>query len=101
MSLAADIRAMVRLGILRLLGADMGYSQNHVIIRRGLERYAAQSLTESETKAHLAWLEDRGLVTTEVVGRYVAARLTNLGLAVSRGEEIMEGVERPQPDDPA
>mgnify|MGYP003571029765 CR=1 FL=1 len=99
MSLAASIRAMVRREILRLLAADAGYSQNHAIIRRALEVSTAQSLTESDVKAHLSWMEDRELVATEIVGPYVLAKLTDRGLTVARGEEHVDGVERPRPSE--
>lgn len=99
MSIAAAIRAMVRRQILRLLAADAGYSQNHAIIRRALESATAQSLTESEVRAHLSWLEDQGLVNTEIVGPYVLAKLTDRGLTVARGEEHVDGVERPRPSE--
>jgi repressor of nif and glnA expression len=99
MSLAATIRAMVRREILRLLAADAGYSQNHAIIRRAMESSTAQSLTETEVREHLSWMEDRGLVTTETVGPYLLAKLTDRGLSVARGEEHVEGVERPRPSE--
>lgn len=99
MSLAASLRSMVRLVILQLLAADLGYSQNHAVLRLALESHAAQSLTEAAVKEHLSWLEDRDLVRTEVVGPYVLATLTDLGLKVARGEDVVDGVDRPRPSD--
>ncbi len=99
MSLAASIRSMVRLVVLQLLAADLGYSQNHAVIRLALVSHAAQSLTDAEVKAHLSWLEDRGLVTTEVVGPYTVAKLTDQGLKVARGDEVVDGIDRPRPSD--
>lgn len=99
MSLAAAIRAMVRREVLRLLASDAGYSQNHAIIRRAMESSTAQSLTETEVRGHLSWMEDRGLVTTETVGPYLLAKLTDRGLSVARGEEHVEGIERPRPSE--
>ena len=99
MSLAASIRAMVRREILRLLASDVGYSQNHAIIRRAMESSTAQSLTETEVREHLSWMEDRELVTTEIVGPYLLAKLTDKGLSVARGEEHIDGIERPRPSE--
>ena len=98
MSLAARVRADARLGILELLAEDRGYSLNHAILRTAVDRLSAITLTEDEVKAHLAWLEDRGLVITEAVPPYVLARLTDRGLAAARGETLIEGVSRPRPD---
>lgn len=99
MSLAADIRAMIRREILRALAADPGYAQNDAILRRMLASHAAQTLTESELRAHLSWLEDRGVVVTEHVGPYVTAKLTDHGLKVAAGEEAVEGIRRPRPSE--
>ena len=98
MSLAARVRADARLGILELLAEDRGYSLNHLILRAALDRLTAITLTDEEVKTHLGWLEDRGLVTTEEVPPYVLAKLTDRGLAVARGEGVVEGVSRPRPD---
>ena len=55
------------------------------------------TLTESEVRKHLSWLEDRGAVTTETVPPFTIAKLTDLGLSVARGHETIDGVSRPRP----
>ena len=98
-SLQARIRADVRRTILVLLSKDLGYSHNHEVLRLAIDRAEAVTMTESETKSHLSWLEDQGLIETEIVGRFMIAKLTDMGLKVARGSEIVEGVSRPNPDD--
>lgn len=99
MSLAADIRAMVRRQVLRVLVADPGYSQNDAIMRRAVSAATAQNLTESEIREHLSWLEDQSIVETEILGPYMLARLTDFGLKVARGEEHVDSIERPRPSE--
>ena len=98
-SLAARMRADTRLAILQILAKDLHFSQNHEILRTAVDTATAISLTEADIKEHLAWLENQELVSTEIVGRYVTAKLTGKGLKVGGGEEIAEGVSRPSPDD--
>ena len=100
MGLAAKMRADARLAILELLAEDPGYSLNHVILRDAVDRLTAITLSEAEIKAHIAWLEDRGLVTAEEAPPYVLARLTDAGLEVARGHRTVEGVSRRRPDAP-
>ena len=58
----------------------------------------AITLNEDEVKGHLAWLEDRGAVTTEAVPPFVLARLTDYGLSLAQGLAGLDGVSRPTPD---
>ena len=96
-SIAELKRADARRTILQALAEDRGYSLNHRILRSVIDRLTAITLDETEVREHLAWLEDRGAVTTEEVPPYVVAKLTDKGLAVARGHETLAGVSRPEP----
>lgn len=90
-------RADARRTILQALAQDRGYSLNHAILRTMVDRLTAITLDEDQVKAHLAWLEDRGAVTTESVPPYTIAKLTDYGLSLARGHAVLEGVSRPVP----
>lgn len=91
------VRADARRAILQLLAEDRGYSMNDAILRSAVDRLTAVTLSPSEMREHLAWLEDRGAVTTERVPPYVLAKLTDKGLALAQGHETLDGVSRPTP----
>ena len=96
-SISELMRADARRTILQLLAQDRGYSMNDAILRRAVDRLTAVTLSASEIREHLAWLEDRGAVTTESVPPYVLATLTDKGLALAEGAETIAGVSRPLP----
>ena len=96
-SLAEMMRADARRTILQVLAQDRGYSMNDAILRRAVDRLTAVTLSESEMRQHLAWLEDQGAIMTEVVAPYVLATLTDKGLALAEGSEVIDGVSRPLP----
>ena len=91
-------RADARRAILQALAEDRGYSANHRILRTFVDRSAAITLDDAEIKEHLAWLEDRGAVTTEAVPPFVLAKLTDYGLSLAQGHAVLDGVSRPTPD---
>ena len=62
-----------------------------------MDRATAITLTESEVREHLAWLEDRGAIRTEQVPPFTIARLLDYGLALTEGREDLDGVSRPRP----
>lgn len=95
----AKLRADVRRTILQLLAGDLGYSHNHEVLRNAIDHAEAVTLTETEIKDHLAWLEDAGLITTETNAHYVIATIAPKGLKVAEGKEVVEGVSRPRPED--
>lgn len=96
-SFAEKVRLEARRKLIEILAADAGYSANHRILRAALERAAAISQTETEIKNHIAWLEDQGLVRTETVGPLTLAHLTDKGLSVAEGAEIVPGIARARP----
>lgn len=91
------MRADARRAILQALAQDKGYSLNHSILRSVVDRMAAITLDDDEIRSHLAWLEDRGAVSTEAVPPFTLAKLTDYGLSLARGSATIEGVSRPPP----
>ncbi len=91
------MRADARRTILQALAQDKGYSLNHAILRRVVDRMAAITLDDDEVRAQLAWLEDRGAVVTESVPPFTLAKLTDYGLSLAEGRTTLEGVSRPLP----
>ena len=96
-SISELMRADARRAILQLLAEDRGYSMNDAILRSAVDRLTAVTLSPSEMRQHLAWLEDRGAVTTESVPPYMLAKLTDFGLALAQGHDAVDGVSRPAP----
>lgn len=96
-SIAELMRRDARRTILQALAEDRGYSLNHVMLRSIVDRLTAITLDEEQVRAHLAWLEDRGAVTTESVPPFTLAKLTDYGLSLARGHATLEGVSRPSP----
>ena len=91
-------RADARRAILQALAADRGYSANHAILRTYVDKAAAITLDDDEIKGHLAWLEDRGAITTESVPPFTLAKLTKYGLSLANGHSTLDGVSRPLPE---
>ncbi|MCY4431580.1 MAG: hypothetical protein OXC11_14475 [Rhodospirillales bacterium] len=96
-SLRSMMRADTRRAILQALALDPGYSLNDRILRVAVDRMEAITLDESAVREHLAWLEDRGAVTTDTVPPFILAKLTDYGLSISQGHAQLEGVSRPLP----
>lgn len=96
-SISEILRADARRTILQALTEDRGYSLNHAILRRIVDRAAAITLSDDEVRAHLAWLEDQGAVTTEQAPPFTIARLTDFGLSLAKGYATLAGVSRPAP----
>lgn len=96
-SIAELMRRDARRTILQALAEDRGYSLNHVMLRRVVDRLTAITLDEDQVREHLAWLEDRGAVTTETVPPFTIAKLTDYGLSLAEGHATLEGVSRPAP----
>jgi len=91
------MRRDARRTILQALAEDRSYSLNHVMLRSIVDRLTAITLDEDQVRAHLAWLEDRGAVTTETVPPFTIAKLTDYGLSLAQGHATLDGVSRPSP----
>lgn len=80
----------VRRAILDLM-TDIGGEHNHVELTLLLNE-AGQRVAHRDVKEQLFWLEDAGLVATELLGNFVAARVLEDGRDVADGRLVIEGV---------
>jgi len=84
-----------RWAILKLLSDEHDRRCNHVLLRKKLPRWD-HNVTLGTLEGDLKWLEQRGLVTVEeLMTGYLAATVTDLGIAVAGGHERMRGVDFP------
>ncbi|WP_311515279.1 VpaChn25_0724 family phage protein [Oligella urethralis] len=84
-----------RLLILKSLD-DAGYDANESILQEVLEQYGHR-IGRELIRAHLAWLEQQGLVVNTKVANFFVAKLTSKGLEVAQGLVSVPGVKRPRP----
>ena len=98
MSAFADLVAEdQRLRILQLLTEAEGYDLNIHILRDALARVGHRPSAD-RLRGELAWLEEQGLVATEMVGSIVVATATARGLDAAQGRARVPGVKRPLPE---
>ncbi len=85
----------IRLELLRLLAAENGYTAHEHLLRRQIA-LVGHRLSADALRAHLAWLDEQGLLI--LMGDSVAvARLTQRGDDVASGAARCPGVARPRP----
>lgn len=97
MSFAQHLAEDRRLVILRLLADQHGYALNESTLQTALEAFA-HAVSRDTVRADAAWLEEVGLVTTELVaGKTLVVTITTRGVDVARGRSIVPGVKRPSP----
>ena len=85
-----------RLRILQVISEDAGYAHNEILIRKAL-LLAGHELTKHEIREQLEWLDERGLVTYELLAVAIV-RITALGVEAARGEREIDGVAVPLPE---
>ncbi|MDR1359478.1 MAG: ArsR family transcriptional regulator [Deltaproteobacteria bacterium] len=85
-----------RLVILRLLEKAPGSEANHYILREALEE-RGHKVGCDVVRSELAWLEEQGLVSLEILESLAVAALTGRGLDVGRGRSRCPGVKMPAP----
>jgi Fe2+ or Zn2+ uptake regulation protein len=85
-----------RLCILRILSVAPGYSANDSILDDILATWS-HHISRDQVRTHVRWLEEQGLVTVEVLGRTLNAKLTQRGMDVAQGKAFVDGVKRPSP----
>jgi len=99
MSLADLKREYTRSLILRLLQREPGYVANENLLASQLDELG-QALAHDALRVQLAWLAEQGLVTTKtLMGVMVVASLTLRGHDVAKGNSIVPGVKRPDPEE--
>lgn len=86
-----------RLAILRLLESQESYRANESVLCTALD-YIGHSVSRDAVKSDLAWLEEQGLISLELVGGMISvATLSQRGVDVAQGRARHPGVKRPSP----
>jgi DNA-binding transcriptional ArsR family regulator len=83
-----------RLVILRSL-VDVGGEANESILNDCLDAYGHR-VSRDQVRAQLAWLQEQGVVTIEMVGSYMVATLTGRGQDVAEGRCVVPGIKKPR-----
>lgn len=83
-----------RLVILRSL-VDVGGEANESILNDCLDAYGHR-VSRDQVRAQLAWLQEQGIVTIEMVGSYMVATLTGRGQDVAEGRCVVPGIKKPR-----
>jgi DeoR/GlpR family transcriptional regulator of sugar metabolism len=84
-----------RLAIVRLLEEQP--SANDGVLQSLLEMLG-HAVSRDVVRSDLAWLDEQGLVSVEVVmGRVHVATITDRGVDVAKGRSVVPGVKRPSP----
>ncbi len=83
-----------RLVILRSL-VDVGGEANESILNDCLDAYGHR-VSRDQVRAQLAWLQEQGVVTIEMVGSYMVASLTGRGQDVAEGRCVVPGIKKPR-----
>lgn len=102
-SYAALLAETACLAVLQVLAEAAEYRHNEHVIRGALEELGLAPSADA-LRAHLAWLEEQGLVAVECLAaprgggsELRIARLTERGSDVAAGRARVPGVARPRP----
>jgi hypothetical protein len=96
--MANDIQTETRrLAILQLLKSDPDYSINDELLRQLLASQG-HGVAMAVVRADLAWLEQVGLLSTNVLPGCTVAILRNDGVDVATGVSVVPGIARPSPE---
>lgn len=100
---AALLAETARLAVLQVLAEAAEYRHNEHVIRGALEALGLSPSADA-LRAHLAWLEQQGLVAVECLAPprgggpdLRIGRLTERGADVAAGRARVPGVARPRP----
>lgn len=85
-----------RLVILRALVEMPGYEANESILHTVVGEFG-HSISRDTVRAHLAWLDEQGLVSLREVAGIRIARLSERGGDVAAGRAHVPGVKKPSP----
>jgi len=87
---AAIDREEIRRLVLEALVGDPDYAISHYVLRRLVSEYGH---AESDVARELTWLEERGLISTNVIaGSMPESVITRLGADVANGRKAFPGV---------
>ena len=90
------VREHLRITLLRLLAEQPDYTLNESILADLSTAYGFNP-SRDRVRTELAWLREQGLVTTEDLGGFVVATLTERGEDAARGRVVVPGIKRPRP----
>ncbi|MGA5655250.1 ArsR family transcriptional regulator [Rahnella contaminans] len=83
-----------RLVILRSL-IDCGNEANESVLQSCLETYG-HKVSRDETRTHMSWLAEQGLISLEDVCGCLIGNLTGRGQDVAEGRTTVPGVKKPR-----
>ncbi|MBI1676041.1 ArsR family transcriptional regulator [Shewanella sp. DW31] len=95
MAMQQIINEHQRLVVLRLLTEAGAFALNESILQDGLNAYGLD-ISRDALLLQLAWLNEQGLIKTELVGKVTTATLTGRGQDVATGRAVVPGVKRPR-----
>src|SRR5690348_2943918 len=85
-----------RLAILLILAESGGYRCNEFLLQTLLEQ-RGHVVSDDRLRTDLGWLEEQGLLKTEILGEAMIATANRRGVEVSEGRVTVAGVKRPRP----
>lgn len=90
------VREHLRITLLRLLAEQPDYTLNESILADLSTNYGFNP-SRDRVRTELAWLREQGLVSTQDLGGFVVATLSERGEDVANGRVVVPGVKRPRP----
>lgn len=91
------IAPIIRRAILDLLN-DVGGEHNDQVLAMNLNQLGHR-VARRDVAEQIAWLAEKGLLISEQLGMFTAARINSDGRDVSDGRLVVEGVSRFRADD--
>ena len=91
----AELQAEYRRAIL-LRSEDADYAMDTVLLKAALKS-VGHGVPLRQVNEDAAWLEERGLVACESLESALLVKITQRGLDVAAGDEVVPGVKRPGP----
>lgn len=93
----AELQAEYRRAILlRFLSEDADYAMDTGLLKSALKS-VGHGVPLRQVNEDAAWLEERGLVACESLESALLVKITQRGLDVVAGDEVVPGVKRPGP----
>lgn len=93
----AELRAEYRRAILlRFLSEDADYAMDTALLKAALKS-VGHGVPLRQVNEDAAWLEERGLAACQNLESALLVRITQRGLDVAAGDEIVPGIKRPGP----
>ena len=93
----AQLQAEYRRAILlRFLSEDADYAMDTGLLKAALKS-VGHGVPLRQVNEDAAWLEERGLAACEPLESALLVKITQRGLVVAAGDEIVPGIKRPGP----